>query len=235
MLGRPSSKPVVIDRYSSRRRSRRLLPRWAWLMLFGAAIGVAGVLYVQQAHLPPRLSAAESQRLQTDFTTADAERTRLAGELAQTKRQLDEAVAARQRAAADLATAQREPNALRAHIAALLDALPPDPRGGAVEVRAARFAHHGADGKLGYDLVLARRESGAAALDAVLQFVVAGKTARGSATTVTPDAVPVAVGRYEITSGSVALPAGFDPATATIRVLDRPGGRLLGMRVVYVR
>jgi hypothetical protein len=235
MFARSSSKPVVIDRYGTRRRRRALLPRWAWLLLAGAALGIAGVLYVQQQHLPPRLSAAESAKLQQAFDTADGERARLAGELAKTRQALDDALAQRKQALADLATAQREPNALRAHIAALLDALPPDPRGGAVEVRAARFKAEG-EGKLGYDLVLARPGAGAAhPLGAALQFVVAGKTPRGSETTVTPDPVPVSVGRYEITSGTLALPAGFSPATATIRVLDRPGGKLLGMRVIYVR
>lgn len=227
------SKPVVIDRYASRRSHRRL-PKWLLWLLAGAALGGAGVLYVQQQHLPPRLSAAESGRLQAAYSTADDERMRLAAELAQTRSKLDETLAAQRRAAADLATAQREPNMLRSQIEALLDALPADPRGGAVQVRAARF-DAGADGKLDYNLVLSRAQTGGAAFSGVLQFAVRGKTARGSETTVTLEPVAVNVGRYQITSGSLALPAGFAPRQATVRVLDRPDGRLMGMRVLNVR
>lgn len=227
------SKPVVIDRYASR-RSRKRLPKWLLWLLAGATLGVLGVFYVQQQHLPPRLSAAESGRLQAAYGAADTERAQLANELTQTRQQLTSAQAAQQRAAADLATAQREPNALRRQIEALLDALPPDPRGGAVQVRAARFDAAG-DSKLDYNLVLSRAQAGGAAFSGVLQFAVSGKTARGSEATVTPDAVPVSVGRYQITSGTLALPAGFVPRQATVRVLDRPDGKLLGMRVINVK
>jgi hypothetical protein len=227
------SRPVVIDRYASR-RSRRRLPKWLLWLLAGATLGAAGVLYVQQQHLPARLSAAESGRLQSAYTSADAERTRLAAELAQTRATLDETLAAQRRAATELATAQREPNALRGQIESLLDALPPDPRGGAVQVRAARFDAAG-DGKLDYNLVLSRAQVGGAAFSGVLQFAVTGKTARGSETTATLEPVSVNVGRYQITSGTLALPAGLAPRQVTVRVLDRPDGRLMGMRVLNVR
>lgn len=42
------------------------------------------------------------------------------------------------------------------------------------------------------------------------------------------------MGRFETLRGGVALPQGFDPRQATIHVLDRDGGRLLGMRVMQV-
>jgi len=32
----------------------------------------------------------------------------------------------------------------------------------------------------------------------------------------------------------VPLPQGFRPQQATVQVLDKPGGKLLGMRVMYV-
>jgi len=34
--------------------------------------------------------------------------------------------------------------------------------------------------------------------------------------------------------GSLPLPQGFRPQQTTIQVLDRVGGKLLGMRVIYV-
>lgn len=230
MFGR--SKPVVFDRYASR-RSRRWIPRWLWLLLFGAAIGAGAVVYVQQEHLPPRLSLLESNRLQSAYEAAEQERSRLETELAQASGKLQAALAEQQRVAADLASSLRDRSALRDSIEALLAALPPDPRGGAVEVRAARFKVDG--DKLGYDVVLARPKATAAPFTGILHFVVAGKTARGTETTVALDPVKVAVGRFEIASGTLSIPEGFMPREATIRVLDRVDGKPMGMRVIYVK
>jgi hypothetical protein len=230
MFGR--SNPVVFDRYASR-RSRRVIPSWLWLLLFGCAIGAGAVIYVQQQHLPPRLSVVESSRLQSAFDSAERERSRLAAELAQVNQKLKAVVAEQTRGANELAASHRDRSALRGNIEALLASLPPDPRGGAVEVRAARFNVDG--DTLGYDVVLARAQSGPAPFTGVLQIVVVGKTARGTETTVALDPVKVTVGRYEIARGTMSMPGGFNPREATIRVLDRVDGKSFGMRVIYVK
>ena len=46
--------------------------------------------------------------------------------------------------------------------------------------------------------------------------------------------LPVSVGRYDTVRGSLPLPPGFKPRRATIHVLDKIGGKLMGMRVVNV-
>ena len=40
-------------------------------MVLGIGVGAAAVLYVQERHLPPRLSAADSTRLRQSFERAD--------------------------------------------------------------------------------------------------------------------------------------------------------------------
>ena len=117
--------------------------------------------------------------------------------------------------------------------ASLVASLPPDPRGGAVEVRAARFGVD--DGALTYDLVLTRDRSAAKPLAGVLQLLVTGTNARGVETTATLQPVNVSIGPYESLRGSVPLPEGFKPRQATLNVLDGPGGRALGKRVMYVK
>jgi hypothetical protein len=47
--------------------------------------------------------------------------------------------------------------------------------------------------------------------------------------------VAVSVGPYETLRGTLPLPDGFRPRQTTIHVLDRPDGKLLGMRVINVR
>lgn len=228
MLGRP--KPVVFDPYG-RRRSRRIPPWLAWL-LAGAALGVGGVLYVQSEHLPPRLTASQSQALRSDYETAEAERQRLSAELADTTQRLQTAEAERQKLALDLSAAQDTVARQREDLLALADALPPDPRGGMVAVRAARFT--ASQGRLTYDVVLTR-DGNPRPMNAAVQFVLAGVDDKGLESRRSLEAVPVTLNRVESLRGQVALPEGFTARQATVRITDRSGAQLLGTRVMNVR
>lgn len=230
MFGR--SKPVVFDRYESR-RSHSLIPNWLWLLLLGAAIGAGAVIYVQQEIMPPRLSADEASRLRTALDSAEQERSRLAAELAQANQKLEEARATHDRMTEQLVANYRELGTQRGTIEALLAALPPDPRGGLVEIRVVRFKVDG--DTLGYDMVFTRTQAQGAPFSGVLQLLVAGRTAGGTETTITLDPVAIRIGEYEIAHGSLPMPAGFVPRQATLRVLDRLGGKLFGMRVINVQ
>ena len=230
MFGR--SKPVVFDRYESR-RSRRMIPNWLWLLLFGAAIGAGAFFYVQQELMPPRLSADESIRLRAALDGADQERSRLAAELDQATQVLGDALAKHDRLSGELAASQHQVGQQHDDIEALLATLSPDPRGGAIEIRAARFSLDGDN--LGYDIVFTRPQAQGAPLAGVLQLLVAGKTAGGTETTLTLGPVGVKVGEYAIAHGRLPMPAGFVPRQASLRVLDRLGGKQLGMRVINVQ
>src|SRR5689334_216902 len=155
MFGR--SRPVTFDPYG-RRRARRGPPRWLVLLVCGIVTGAAGIVYVQERWLPRRLSADASARLQAAFDKADAERTRLAAEVADTMRRLEATQGERDGLAKQLAASRDTVSALRSDVAALVDALPPDPRGGTVGVRAARFEVQGTS--LVYDVVLSRERPG---------------------------------------------------------------------------
>jgi hypothetical protein len=225
------SKPVVFEPYG--RRRRRGLPGWLLLLLLGMATGVAGVLYVQERHLPPRLSAGDSVQLRQSFEQAEGERQRLAGELADTRKQLEASLAESRSLSEELSATRTTTESLREDVSAIVAALPPDPRGGAVEVRAAQLSVEG--GALAYYVVLSRDKAGGKPLTGVLQFVVAGQSARGTPTSVPLKPVPVSIASHESLRGSLPLPEGFDPRQATINVLDRVDGNRLGMRVMYVK
>src|SRR5512144_1698724 len=99
-------KPVAFDPYG-RRRSAWRVPRWLVMLLLGAAAGVAGVLFVQQQLMPPRLSAAEASALRERLTLAEQDRDRARKDLGATTQQL-EAVVAERKAIADELAADRE-------------------------------------------------------------------------------------------------------------------------------
>ena len=230
MLGR--SRPVEFNPYG-RRRSRRRFPRWLLLLLVGVAVGAGGVVLVQERYLPPRLSAEASTRLAGSLEQAEGERARLTKEAADSARRLEAALEERKPLAADLASARQATQQLREDIAALVAALPADPRDGEVGIRAARFRVQ--DGALAYDIVLSRERARDRPLAGVMQFAIAGKPGRGAETTLNLKPVPVSVGKYQVLRGSLPLPQGFDPRQATVTVLDRPDGKLLGKRVLNVK
>lgn len=229
MFGR--SKPVVFDRYSSR-RARWRVPSWLWLLLLGVIAGVSGVLFVQERYLPPRLSAADTEALRTAYSEADAARKKLTTDLADTTKRLQSALADKKTLTDDLGATRANGERLRENLASVVSALPPDPRGQPVEVRAGRFSLQ--DNTLNYDLILTRERAGKP-VTGVLQLATAGQNARGTEQTFTSKAVPLSIGTHEVAHGTVTLPDGFKPRQTTIQVLDREAGRLLGMRVFVVK
>ena len=230
MFGR--SRPIPFNPYG-RRRSGFRLPRWLVLLLIGIAAGVAGVIVVQERYLPPRLSAAESVKLSSSFNQADADRLRLKGELAETTKRLETTRTERQALTDELAASRTTTTQLRDDVASVVASLPPDPRGGSVEVRAGRFGVKA--GQLAYDVVLTRERSSGKPMAAVLQLIVAGEGARGADTAVPLKPIALAIGSHLVVRGSAPLPEGLRPRQATIQVLDRSGGKLLGMRVILVK
>jgi hypothetical protein len=225
-------RPVVLTP-SSRRRSGPRVPRWLLLLGTGLIAGAAGLWYVQQHYLPPRLSAADTAHLRAAYANADAERQRLQQSLAETTQALAGTRAERDRLQQAAQQADTTAKQLRDELGALVAALPPDPRGGSVQVRAARLSDAG--GQLHYDVMLSRERAASAPMSAVMQLVVAGSSAkRGAANRVALPPQPLTIVAFENLHGALALPAGFDAHEATIEVLDRPGGRRLGMRVMRV-
>jgi hypothetical protein len=216
----------------SRRRSRWAPPRWLVLLLGGLVAGAAGLWIVQERYLPPRLGMQASAQLQARFNQADTERTRLAAELAQARSELEAALQQRRTLAQQLETQRLGLVRLRDDLAAAVNALPPDPRNGAVEVRAARFAASG--GLLDYQLVLTRARS-ATPVAGLVQFVVSGASPQRAADAVELKPIALQMGAHEVLRGQVALPTGFRPAQTTVRVLDAKAGTLLGMRMLVVQ
>ena len=68
-----------------------------------------------------------------------------------------------------------------------------------------------------------------------MQLVVAGAPQRDGEASIKLKPVAITVGSVESVRGGLPLPDGFDPRQATINVLDRPDGKLLGMRVMHVK
>jgi hypothetical protein len=223
-------KPVAFEPYG-RKRSAWRVPRWLLLLLLGAAAGAGGMWFVQERVLPPRLSAAESSALKSQLALAEQDRDRARRDLAATTQKLDATVAERKQLADELAADRERTRNARADQEFLIASLPPDPRGGTVEVRAARLTRDG--GEMNYEVLLTRPKGGNPPLAGVMQFIVTG-LAGGVERHITLEPIKISVGAHQSVRGSVPLPAAFTPKRTTISVFDRPGGKQLGMRVMYV-
>ena len=227
----PEFKPVAFNPYGKQRRSPWRVPPWLVLLVIGAAVGAGGVIAVQEKFLPPRLSASESQTLRTQLAQAQAERDRASADLVAATQKMDAALAERKSMADELAADRERTKNSRADHEFLIASLPPDPRGGVVEVRAARLTKQ--RGALDYEVLLTRGKGANQPVAGVMQFVVSG-LAGGVERHITLEPIKVSVNSAQSLRGSLPLPETFNPRQTTIQVLDRVGGKLLGMRVMLV-
>jgi multidrug efflux pump subunit AcrA (membrane-fusion protein) len=226
-----SSKPVVLS-YGSSRAPKRRVPRWLILLTTGLGAGAGGLWFAQERLLPPRLTAGASNQLRSAFAQADTERSQLKTQLGSATQQLANAQSTAKRQAEELAAPRAEAQKLREDLAALVAALPADPRGGAVEVRTARFVAQGKE--LVYDVVLTH-DKAPEGFNGAMQLSVLGLNARGAETTFTVKPVPVSVGAYALVRGRAAVPEGVRARRVTVQVLDATGSKQLGMRILPVQ
>jgi len=221
--------PVEFKPYGKRRGT---LPRWLLLVVAGIAIGAGAVMLVQEHYLPERLSTAESIDLQRALAQSERERKQHAGDLEHARRELERALADKTKLSAEAGAARATTEKLRGDLAALLALMPPDPRPGAIAVRAGRLALNGSS--LAYDIVLSR-DAGGEPLAGMMQFVVAAETGRAAAKPVTLGPIAFSLGKFENLRGSVPVPDGIKPQRATIELFDPVDGKRLGTRILYVR
>lgn len=83
--------------------------------------------------------------------------------------------------------------------------------------------------------MLSRDRASGKPLAGVMQLIVAGEGTRGADMSVPLKPITLSIGSHQVVRGNVPLPDGLRPRQATIQVLDRAGGKLLGMRVILVK
>lgn len=230
MFGRSKSTSFKPYTFGDKKPARRL-PRWLLWLVVGMVVGVASVLFVQQEYMPPRLTAKQSEQLTMQFTQVSTALQHTQAQLEQANQQLSQQRAREQSLMGDLERARAALKPLQDDLELLQDVLPPDPRGGNLQIRAGRYFNR--DGNLAYHLVLTRAQ-GSAAFKGTVRFAVEGRYPNGRTAAITLDPIPLQVDRYENVQGEVALPDGMHARQITSRILDA-NGRVHAMRVINAR
>ncbi len=227
MFGR--SKPIVFKPvpYQRQRQAWRP-PKWLLLLLLGTGIGAGGLWYSQETYLPKRLSVLDSMKLEADMKTAIVERDKSRADLKAATEKMDKALADSKKAQTDLATALVTTNRLQKDLSQFVLALPPDPRGGEIGIRAGSFSP--AAGQLAYNVIFTRPSKGNV-FRGVMQLIVSGQKAGGLNATAQLQPVVMELDGYQQLSGTLALPDGMVAREVTVRVLRAAGGDMVSMRV----
>lgn len=215
MFGR--SKPRPFKPYTLRNgKPERRMPRWLLWLGTGLVLGVAVVLFVQQNYLPERLSPQESAQLTDQLRRAQASLQETRAILDKANRELAASQENAKALTADLATARAALSPLQEDVKLLQEVLPPDPRGGNLQIRAGRFFNE--EEELSYHLVLTRNDGGV--FKGNVQFTVEGRYPNGRTASVDLDPIGISIDNYQNLYGSVPLPDGMHARQITVRVLD---------------
>jgi hypothetical protein len=221
-------KPSV---YNPAKRSRRM-PRWLVLLSVGITIGTGGVLFLQANYGPQRLTIEQSKTLHSDLSHANSDRQQLQAALIEAERQRDTALAAESKTLTEQTQMAQKMAVIERDMALFQSAIPPDPRGGPIGIRAADWTS--APGKLDYKVLVMNDNSGAPAFKGTMQLVIQGRYPNGRTQTVTAEPIPFNLEGYVQVAGTHDTPAGFTARQVTVRVLDTEQ-RQHAMRIYYVR
>lgn len=231
MFGR--NKPVVFERHSYGRRPGRFrVPAWLIILLLGIALGVGGLWFIQEKYLPPRLSASESNQIRERMDAAVRDREKMSVELKQATEKLAAAEADKTKAQTESTAARLNSDKLEKQMSQFVLALPPDPRGGPIGIRAASFAPSGQ--QLDYHVILTRIRKGDDSFKGTVQMIVSGLR-KGKYEHVPLAPVSLTLDTYQHLSGSLTMPEGMVPKEVTIRVLrGGSGGEQQAIRVYKI-
>ncbi len=229
-----SKKPVVFQpsSYGATRR-RRGVPRWLMLILTGIALGAGGVLFLQSSYGPARLTVEESEQLHHDLNAANIEKQRLQAQLDQHSHAQQDAESEAARLKTELEAARSQVAEQQSNIAALIDSIPPDPRGTSPGISSATFRN--VDGSLDYQLLIMQNSADAAEFDGKMTLVVEGVYPNGRVVTIDLDPIPFTVGHFGVVRGQVPLPNSLRARLVTARITQGDDTRIRATRTLRVR
>ena len=209
-------------------RKRGSVPRWLIWSGSGLIAGAIGLYALQEKVLPPRLSTLESNSLRSKAEDATKAMTVAKSELADSVKAMKQAQGDQAKAVDKMNVALVGVDPLMKDIDLFIKALPPDPRGNPIGIRAGNFAAGG--GQLTFHVLFVREAKDDSNFSGTMQIVAAG--ARGGRdASITLDPQPIAMDQYKHVQGKLALPADFQPREIAIKLRKGQSDAVVSQRV----
>ncbi|MFJ1302622.1 DUF6776 family protein [Pseudomonadota bacterium AL_CKDN230030165-1A_HGKHYDSX7] len=231
MFGRSQRSVFKPSVYQPGKRQRRM-PRWLVLLLVGIGLGAGGVLFLQTNYGPQRLTVEQSEQLHTELSASNVERQRLQAQLDEAITQRDNNKTTHETLTTDLGKAKSRIEELNQELVLFQDAMPPDPRGGDIGVRAAQFRKQ--PGGLSYQILVMRENVTDNTFKGKVELDIDGTYSNGRRDRVKSDPMPLNLARYDHAQGVMPLPENYNARTVTIRVLDAQD-KQVAIRIYNVR
>ncbi|WP_170948550.1 DUF6776 family protein [Bordetella genomosp. 5] len=231
MFGRSQRSVFKPSVYQPGKRQRRM-PRWLVLLLVGIGLGAGGVLFLQTNYGPQRLTVEQSEQLHTELSASNVERQRLQAQLDEAITQRDNNKSTHETLTTDLGKAKSRIEELNQELVLFQDAMPPDPRGGDIGVRAASFRKQ--PGGLAYQILVMRENVTDNTFKGKVELDIDGTYSNGRRDRVKSDPMPLNLSRYDHAQGVMPLPDNYNARTVTIRVLDAQD-KQVAIRIYNVR
>lgn len=217
------------------KRSRRGIPRWLILLITGIIIGAGGVVFLQRSYGPKRLTVEQSEQLRIDLNSSTLENQRL---IAENKKNTEE-ITNSQRNISDLenkiATLEKNNEEIKSGVNSLINAIPPDPRGGNPGIRGADMVLQ-EDG-LNYRVLLIQKENPEQALEnftGTVKLIAIGTYSNGNTGYVDIATNELDMGLYTVVSGLTELPKGFRINQVTIQITAAGSDKVISTRTIRV-
>lgn len=216
--------------YGTRRQRR--IPRWLVLLLSGVVLGAGGLLFLQKSYGPTRLTAEQSEQLQSDLNSANIEKQRLVSELAQQGRELATTTEQLEQKTKELTAVTEKIDTLDRDLQIFADAVAPDPRGTSPGIRAANFSN--ADGELAYEILIMQDRDKIAPFKGQIELVAQGRYSNGANAHVDLPPFDIDFEHYTQVSGQLPLPDHFTARQVTIKITAEGQSKLSATRTIIV-
>ena len=209
-------------------RRRGAVPRWLIWSASGLVVGAAGLYYAQEKLLSPRLSALESMSIRSQADAATKARDVAKLQLGEASSKMKSAQERESNAVEKMNLALVGVDPLMKDIDLFIKALPPDPRGNPIGIRAGNFSVSG--GQLNYHVLFVRDAKVDSRFGGTMQMTAAGSRG-GRDVSIDLNTQPIALDQYKHVVGTLALPAGFTPREISIKLTKSPSDAIVSQRV----
>lgn len=224
-------KPSVYESSNSRRGKR--MPRWMVILFTGIIIGAGGFWFLQTNYGPKRLSVEESNNLTNEISALTQEKQRLQAELEKKSLDFDALEKNNSAQGNTLKSSQARIQQLTADLELIKKAIPADPSGNPIGIRAAEFEPE--MGKLGYKLLIMKRDDSDPDIKGQLEFIVEGRYRNGKTGYAEIPPSEINVGAFQQISDTLTLPPTLTPRKVTVRIRDTESQKTQANRTFNIR